>query len=158
MIRSSTPNAVYENFRVCWLFYKEEKYLFLNLIDKPHSFFGNLKWLVQEPERMGIQAAEAEVWDGDSQEHFPDCICLGQWRELKSMVYASNKKNRSRGIMAAIYLHDLLKHPRLTSSMNVTDFDDLVLSWLDVMNLSPTTVNFHTNTFEGPGIQLVQLE
>ena len=60
--------------------------------------------------------------------------------------------------MAAIYLHYLLKHPRPTSSMKLTDFDQMVFHWLDVMNLSPATVNFHTNTFEGPGIQLQQLE
>lgn len=107
---------------------------------------------------MGVYAAEAECWDGDAQEQFPDCICTSQWRGLKSMVYASNKKNRFRGIMAAIYLHALLKHPRESSILNVTDFDRLVLSWLEVMHLSPTTVYFHANTFEGPGHQLLQLE
>ena len=132
--------------------------MFLNLMDKEQSFFRDLKWLVQATERMGVHAAEAEFWDGDAQEQFPDCICTGQWRGLKSMVYASNKKNRSRGIMVAIYLHALLKHPRESSIMNVTDFDRLALSWLDVMNLSPTTVDFHANTFEGPGLQLLQLE
>ena len=107
---------------------------------------------------MGKYAAEAECVDGDAQEQFPDCICTGHWRGLKSMVYASNKENRFRGILAAIYLHGLLKHPREGSIMNVTKFDHLVLSWLDVMNLSPTTVDFHANTFEGPGHQLLQLE
>lgn len=158
VIPSSMPTPVYETIRVCWLWYKDEKYLFLNLMDKEQSFFRDLKWLVTETGRMGVYAAEAECWDGDAQEQFPDCICTSQWRGLKSMVYASNKKNRFRGIMAAIYLHALLKHPRESSIMNVTDFDRLVLSWLEVMHLSPTTVYFHANTFEGPGHQLLQLE
>ncbi len=156
--RSSIPSAVYEKIRVCWLYYNESTYLFLNLMDKEQSFFSDLKWLLQKPGRMGVSAAEAELLDGDAQEQFPDCICTGQWRGLKSMVYASNKKNRSRGVMLAIYLHDLLKHPRGSSLENTTDLDHLVLSWLDLMILSPTTVDFHGNTFTGPGTQLLQLE
>ena len=70
------------------------------------------------------------------------------------MVYASNKKNRSRGILLAIYLHDLLNHSRGSSVEQTTDLDHLVLSWLDLMILSPTTVDFLANTLLGPGTQL----
>ena len=107
---------------------------------------------------MGVSAAEAEVLDGSDRQEFPDCICTGQWRGLKSMVYASNKKNRSRGILLAIYLHDLLIHSRGSSVEKTTDLDHLVLSWLDLMILSPTTVDFLGNTFLGPGTQLQDIE
>jgi hypothetical protein len=103
---------------------------------------------------MGDSAAEAAVSDGSGREQFPDCICTGQWRGLKSIVYASNKKNRSRGILLAIYLHDLLTHSRGSSVEKTTDLDRLVMSWLDLMNLSPTTVDFFGNTMIGPGTQL----
>jgi hypothetical protein len=152
--RSSMPSAVYEEIRVCWMYHNESTYLFLNLMDKEQSFFADLKWLLQKPERMGVSAAEAEVLDGDAQEQFPDCICTAQWRGLKSMVYASNKKNRSRGILLAIYLHDLLSHSRGSSVEKTTDLDHLVLSWLDLMILSPSTVDFLANTLLGPGTQL----
>ena len=152
--RSSMPSAVYEQIRVCWMYHNESTYLFLNLMDKEQSFFSDLKRELQKPERMGVSAAEAEVLDGDAQEDFPDCICTGQWRGLKSMVYASNKKNRSRGILLAIYLHDLLSHSRGSSVEKTTDLDHLVLSWLDLMILSPSTVDFRANTLLGPGTQL----
>ena len=60
--------------------------------------------------------------------------------------------------MVAIYLHDLLKHSRGSSVENTTDLDRLVLSWLDLMNLSPTTVDFFGNTLVGPGTQLQDIE
>ena len=152
--RSSMPSAVYEQIRVCWMYHNESTYLFLNLMDKEQSFFSDLKRELQKPERMGVSAAEAEVLDGDAQEDFPDCICTGQWRGLKSMVYASNKKNRSRGILLAIYLHDLLNVSRGNWVERTTDLDQLVLSWLDLMILSPSTVDFRANTLLGPGTQL----
>ena len=152
--RSIMPSAVYEKIRVCWLYDNESTYLFLNLMDKKQNFFSDLKWELQKPERMGVSAADAEVLDGSDRESFPDCICTGQWRGLKSMVYASNKKNRSRGILLAIYLHDLLTQSRGSSVEKTTDLDRLVLSWLDLMNLSPTTVDFIGNTMIGPGTQL----
>ena len=151
---SSMPRAVYEKIRVCWMYHNESTYLFLNLMDKDQSFFADLKRLLQKPERMGFSAADAEVLDGDAQEQFPDCICTAQWRGLKSMVYASNKGKRSRGILLAIYLHDLLSPSRGSSVEKTTDLDHLVLSWLDLMILSPTTVDFLANTFLGPGTQL----
>ena len=61
------PSAVYEKIRVCWLYYNESASLFLNLMDKEQSFFSDLKWLLQEPGRMGVSAAEAELLDGDAQ-------------------------------------------------------------------------------------------
>jgi hypothetical protein len=152
--RSSMPNHVYEKIRVCWLYDNESTYLFLNLMDKGPSFFPDLKWQLQKPERMGVSAGEAEVLDGSDRQQFPDCLCTGQWRGFKSMVYASNKKNRSRGILLAIYLHDLLTHSRGSSVENTTDLDRLVVAWLDLMNRSPTTVDFIGNTLVGPGTQL----
>ena len=56
--------------------------------------------------------------------------------------------------MVAIYLHDLLNHSRGSSVENTTDLDRLVLSWLDLMILSPSTVDFLANTLLGPGTQL----
>jgi hypothetical protein len=148
------PSAVYEKIRVCWLYDNESTYLFLNLMDKEQNFFSDLKWELQKPERMGDSAADAEVLDGSDRESFPDCICTGQLRGLKSMVYASNKKNRSRGILLAMYLHELLTRSHGSSVAKTTDLDHLVLSWLDLMNLSPTTVDFIGNTMIGPGTQL----
>jgi hypothetical protein len=148
------PNHVYEKIRVCWLYDNESTYLFLNLMDKGPSFFSDLKWQLQKPERMGVSAGEAEVLDGSDRQQFPDCLCTGQWRGFKSMVYASNKKNRSRGILLAIYLHDLLTHSRGSSVENTTDLDRLVVAWLDLMNRSPTTVDLFGNTLIGPGTQL----
>ena len=59
-----------------------------------------------------------------------------------------------RGILLAIYLHDLLSNSRGSSVEKTTDLDHLVLSWLDLMILSPTSVDFLANTLCGPGTQL----
>ena len=53
-----------------------------------------------------------------------------------------------------MYLHELLTRSHGSSVAKTTDLDHLVLSWLDLMNLSPTTVDFIGNTMIGPGTQL----
>ena len=157
MVPSSVATRAYEQFRVCWMWFQGEKYLFLNLWDMDKDFFTNVKWWVQEPHRLANNGALAVVWDASTVPGLPDCLCMAECEGLKSMVQASNKQKRARGIWAAIYLHYLLKHPRPDRMEGLTCFDGNVFDWVDLMKLSAATVDFDSNTFEGPVVFLTDL-
>ena len=157
MVPSSVATRASEQFRVCWMWFQEEKYLVLNLWDMDNDFFSNVKWWVQEPHRLANNGAVAHIWDASEVPGLPDCLCIAECDGLKSMVQASNKQKRSRGIWAAMYFHYLLKHPCHDRGERFTCFDASVMDWVDIMLTSTATVNFDTNTIEDRPLALRDL-
>ena len=140
MIHSSSSTRAYEQFRVCWMWFQGEKYLFLNLRDMDKDFFTNVKWWVEEPHRLANNGALAVLWEASTIPGVPDCLCMADSEGLKHMVLASNKQKRNRGIWAAVYLHYLLKHSLPDRMETLTCLDGNVFDWLDIMMQSAATV------------------
>ena len=130
------------------MLFEGEWYLVLNLWDMDTDFFSNVRWWVEEPHRWAKNGAHAVILDASAVPNMPDCLCMAECDGLRSMVQAKNKKKRSQGIWAAMYLHYLLKHPRQDRGERYTCFDANLMDWVDCILLNPYTVNFATNMIE----------
>ena len=94
-----------------------------------------------------MTSPKLHLTDGQDVDGIPDVLCMYDFRGMKTMVQASRKLSRKRGIWAAIYLYHLIRDPashgRMTSAH---EFDGKMMELLDIILVSPAEVDLETDT------------